>query len=220
MKDNLTEIVFILDQSGSMDSLRDDTIGGYNSYIEDQKKEDGEAYLTTILFDHRYELLHDHVNIQDVAPITTKEYRPGGTTALMDAVGRTINSVGQRLANTPEEERPAHVIFVITTDGYENASREFTREQVKRMIKHQQEKYSWQFIFIGAGIDAYAEAESIGLGGYHTMSVSKSSAGAQSMFNSVTVASKAIRSTNTSYATLDSLGNSWKTGDLGNDLQQ
>lgn len=219
MKDNLTEIVFILDQSGSMESLRDDTIGGYNSYIEDQKKEEGEAYLTTVLFDHRYELLHDHVNIQNVAPITTKEYRPGGTTALLDAVGRTINSVGQRLADTPEEERPAHVIFVITTDGYENASQEFTREQVKRMIEHQQDKYSWQFIFIGAGIDAYAEAESIGLGGYHTMSVSKSSTGAQSMFNSVTVASKAIRST-ASYATLDSLGNSWKTGDLGNDLQQ
>lgn len=219
MKDNLTEIVFILDQSGSMASLRDDTIGGYNSYIEDQKKEKGEAYLTTVLFDDRYVLLHDHVNLQNVKPITHADYCPTGCTALMDAVGRTINSVGQRLANTPEEERPAHVIFVITTDGYENASKEFTRNQVKKMIEHQQEKYAWQFIFIGAGIDAYAEAESIGLGGYHTMSVSKSSFGAQSMYSSVTFASSAIRGAGGGGggATLDSLGDSWKTGDLGNE---
>lgn len=213
MKDNLTEIVFILDQSGSMWGLRDDTIGGYNTYVEDQKKHDGEAYLTTVLFDDHYVLLHDHVNIQDVKPITHDEYHPNGTTALMDAVGKTINYVGQRLSNTPEEERPAHVIFVITTDGYENASCEYTRAQVKQMIEHQQEKYSWQFIFVGAGIDAYAEAESIGLGGYHTMSVSKSSAGAQSMYNSVSFASNAIRGA----ATLDSLGNSWKTGDVTNE---
>lgn len=213
MKDNLTEIVFILDQSGSMWGLRDDTIGGYNTYVEDQKKHDGEAFLTTVLFDDHYVLLHDHVNIQDVKPITHDEYQPYGTTALMDAVGKTINYVGQRLSNTPEEERPAHVIFVITTDGYENASCEYTRAQVKQMIEHQQEKYSWQFIFVGAGIDAYAEAESIGLGGYHTMSVSKSSAGAQSMYSSVSFASNAIRGA----ATLDSLGNSWKTGDVTNE---
>ncbi len=213
MKENLTEIIFILDRSGSMASLVDDTIGGYNAYITSQQKEPGEAYLTTVLFDDKYALLHDHVNIQEVKPLTNKEYFPAGCTALMDAIGRTINSVGERLSNTPEEERPAHVIFVITTDGYENSSHEFTKEQVKQMIRHQEEKYSWQFIFIGAGIDAYAEAESIGLGGCHAMSVSKSSFGAQSMYNSVTVASSAIRSTTT--ATLDSLGDSWKTGDLG-----
>lgn len=216
MKNNLTEIIFILDQSGSMTDLTNDTIGGYNSYVEGQQQGPGEAYLTTILFDDRYIVLHDHVNIQDVPPLTSYEYSPLGTTALMDAVGKTINSVGQRLADTPEEKRPAHVIFVITTDGYENASKEFTREQIKKMIEHQQEKYSWQFIFIGAGIDAYAEAESIGLGGYHTMSVSKSSTGAQSTFHSVTIASNAVRS----HATLDSLGDSWKTGDLGNDMQR
>ena len=213
MKDNLTEIVFILDQSGSMWGLRDDTIGGYNTYVEDQKKHDGEAYLTTVLFDDHYVLLHDHVNIQNVKPITHDEYHPNGTTALMDAVGKTINYVGQRLSNTPEEERPAHVIFVITTDGYENASHEYTRAQVKQMIEHQQEKYSWQFIFVGAGIDAYAEAASIGLGGYHTMSVSKSSVGTASMYSSVAFASNAIRGA----ATLDSLGDSWKTGDVSNE---
>ena len=213
MKDNLTEIVFILDQSGSMWGLRDDTIGGYNTYVEDQKKHDGEAFLTTVLFDDHYVLLHDHVNIKDVKPITHDEYHPNGTTALMDAVGKTINYVGQRLSNTPEEERPAHVIFVITTDGYENASCEYTRAQVKQMIEHQQEKYSWQFIFVGAGIDAYAEAESIGLGGYHTMSVSKSAEGSHLMYTSVACASNAIRSA----ATLDSLGNTWKTGDVTNE---
>lgn len=211
MKDNLTEIVFILDESGSMSSLRDDTIGGFNSYIEDQKKEPGEAYLTTVCFDNEYRLVHDHVNLAAVKPLTYKDYSPRGLTALMDAVGRTINSVGQRLANTPEEERPAHVVFVITTDGYENDSQEFTREQVKRMIEHQQEKYSWQFIFIGAGIDAYSEAESIGLGSYHTMSVSKSDIGTKNLFNSVTVATSAVRNC----VTLDSLGNSWKSGDAG-----
>lgn len=209
MKENLTEIVFILDQSGSMAHLRDDTIGGYNTYVADQKKEPGEAYLTTILFDDNYVTLHNHINIQDVPELTTKYYRPGGCTALMDAIGKTINSVGNRLAHTPEEDRPAHVIFVITTDGYENASKEFTREQIKNMIQHQQEKYSWTFLFLGAGIDAYQEAESIGIGGLYAMNVSADSAGTKNMYYSVTTASNAVRSN----ATLDGLN--WKTGDIG-----
>ena len=213
MKENLTEIVFILDQSGSMQPLESDTIGGFNSYVESQKKEPGEAYITTVLFDDQYEILHNHVNINDVPPLTSAQYRPGGLTALMDAIGRTINSVGKRLADTPEEERPSHVIFVITTDGYENASREFDREQVKRMIQHQQDKYSWQFLFLGAGIDAYKEARSIGIGGVHTMSVSADTWGTQNAYCSIANASKAIRS---STCVTDSLtDNSWKVGDLG-----
>lgn len=213
MKENLTEIVFILDESGSMGSLEHETIAGFNSYIQEQKNCPGEAYLTTVLFDDRYIVLHDHVNIQNVPPLTKNEYSPCGMTALMDAIGKTINSVGQRLANTPEEERPAHVIFVITTDGYENASQEFSREQVKRMIEHQQNKYSWQFLFLGAGIDAYREASSIGIGGVHTMSVTANKEGTQNVYCSVSNASKAIRSS----CTLDSLtDNSWKVGDLGN----
>lgn len=212
MKENLTEIVFILDESGSMSHLTDDTIGGFNSYIESQKKEPGEAYLTTVLFDDRYIVLHDHVNIQDVPPLNDHDYRPTGMTALMDAIGKTINSVGHRLANTPEEERPSHVIFVITTDGYENASREFTREKAKQMIEHQQEKYSWQFLFLGAGIDAYQEARSIGIGGVHTMSVTADSMGTQNVYCSVANASKNIRSS----CTTDSLKDEkWKIGDLG-----
>ena len=212
MKDNLTEIVFILDESGSMSSLRDDTIGGFNGYVEDQKKEPGEAYLTTVCFDDEYRLVHDHVNLADVAPLTEKDYSPRGCTALMDAIGRTINSVGQRLAATPEAERPAHVIFVITTDGYENASKEFTREQVKQMIEHQQTKYSWQFIFIGAGIDAYKEAGSIGINGMYAMSAAKSASGVVDTYFSVSNASKIVRSA----CTTDCLTtNSWKVGDLG-----
>lgn len=214
MQANLTEIVFILDQSGSMSSLRGDTIGGYNTYIEDQKKEPGEAYLTTVLFDDDYVLLHDHVNIHNVPPLTENDYRPSGCTALMDAIGRTINSVGQRLADTPEDERPSHVIFVITTDGYENASKEFNRAQVKQMIEHQQSKYSWQFLFLGAGIDAYAEAESIGIGGFHAMSVTANQIGTTNLYCSVSNASKTIRST--SACTTDSLtDDSWKVGDVG-----
>lgn len=210
MKDNLTEIVFILDESGSMSHLTDDTIGGYNSFVEEQKKQSGEAYLTTVLFDDRYIVLHDHVNIHEVPELTWREYKPLGLTALFDAIGRTINSVGERLANTPEEERPSHVIFVITTDGYENASHEYTKEKVKEMIEHQQSKYSWEFMFLGAGIDAYGEAASIGLGGAHAMSVASSADGINNMFTSVTYATNAVRSC----ATLDSLGDSWKTGDV------
>lgn len=210
MKDNLTEIVFILDKSGSMGRLRSDTIGGYNTYIEDQKKEPGEAFLTTVLFDDKYVLLHDHVDLKEVQPLTERDYRPGGCTALMDAIGKTINSVGQRMANAPEEERPAHVIFVITTDGYENASKEFDRAKVKAMIEHQQSKYSWTFLFLGAGIDAYSEAESIGIGGVYTMSVQASKVGTDNLYKSVTFASNAVRRS----ATLDGLD--WKVGDVGN----
>lgn len=217
MKENLTEIVFILDESGSMGSLEHETIAGFNSYIQEQKNCPGEAYLSTVLFDDRYIVLHDHVKLQDVQPLTNKEYSPCGLTALMDAIGKTINSVGQRLANTPEEERPAHIIFVIATDGYENASKEYTRSKVKEMIEHQQEKYSWQFLFLGAGIDAYQEAASLGLGGAHAMSVSHSSVGTQSVYASVTFASNAIRSAGGGGGgvTLDSLGDSWKVGDTG-----
>ena len=213
MKENLTEIVFILDKSGSMQPLVDDTIGGFNGYVESQKEEPGEAYLTTVMFDDNYEILYDHINIAEAPPLTAAQYRPCGMTALMDAIGRTIVSVGKRLADTPEEERPAHVIFVITTDGMENASREFSRNQVKEMIQHQQDKYSWQFLFLGAGIDAYKEASSIGIGGAHAMSVAATSWGTQSAYCSITNASKAIRN---STCVTDSLADgSWKVGDLG-----
>ena len=186
MKKNLTEIVFILDRSGSMHRFVNDVIEGFNSMIKKYKEELEEAYITTVLFDDKYEVLHDHVNLNDIKPITNKEYYALGWTALYDALGKTINSVGARLFNTPEEERPEKVIFVINTDGEENSSREFTRSKVKEMIEHQQEKYSWGFLFLGANIDAETEAESIGISRNFAAKYATSSRGLSSSYDAVT----------------------------------
>ena len=194
MKENLVEMVFILDRSGSMSGLEDDTIGGYNSLIEKQKKEEGEAFVTTVLFDDQYELLHDHVRLQDVPTLTNKEYFPRGMTALLDAVGSTINRIGKRLSDTPEEERPEKVMIMITTDGMENASREFTTEQVKKMIKHQQEKYNWTFMFLGADIDAVKEAGKIGISATFAKNYTKSAKGVSSVYDSVSASMSIGRS--------------------------
>lgn len=193
MNQNLTEIVFILDRSGSMAGVAADTIGGYNSFIEKQKEQPGEAKLTTVLFDDKYEVIHDGVNIHEVKPLTSNEYWARGLTALMDAVGRTINNVGERLAMTPEEERPGKVIFVITTDGYENDSKEFNRAKVREMIEHQTNKYSWQFMFLGAGIDAAKEAGSIGISCDLAASHAHGSTGYASMYCAVDAAITSYR---------------------------
>lgn len=163
MRNDLTQIVCILDRSGSMSSLVSDTIGGYNTFIESQKLEQGEAWVTTVLFDDRYELLYDTVDIKSLQPMTNKEYYPRGMTALFDAVGRTIDDVGHRLETRAEEERPSKVIVVIITDGHENSSKDYSISKVKEMVVHQTEKYNWQFIFMGANIDSAAEASSIGI---------------------------------------------------------
>lgn len=183
MRENLTEMVFVLDRSGSMSGLAADTIGGFNELIEKQKKLEGDAYVTTVLFDHEYEVLHDHVALGEVAPLTDKEYFARGSTALLDAVGRTINAVGARLAATPEEERPAHVVFVITTDGMENASREYTAKQVREMVEHQQQKYSWQFVFLGANMDAVSEADKLGISASHAANFTPSQRGVSMMYS-------------------------------------
>ena len=163
MKKELTELVFILDRSGSMSGLESDTIGGYNAMLEKQKKEPGDAVITTVLFDDKYELLHDRINLRGIASITEKEYFVRGNTALLDAVGKTINKIGNAQKHTAEEERAEHVMLVITTDGLENASREFSYEKVRSMIEHQKSKYGWEFIFLGANIDAVATAERFGI---------------------------------------------------------
>ena len=194
MKKNLTEMVFILDRSGSMQSLTSDTIGGFNSMIENQKNEDGEAFVTTVLFDDNYELLHDHVDIQKIEPITNKEYYARGTTALLDAIGKTINSIGSRLSSTPEDERPDKVIFVITTDGFENSSCEFTRHTVKEMIEHQQTKYSWTFMFLGANMDAVSEASSLGISSAYSKTYTASAQGTSSAYYATCDALTRIRS--------------------------
>ena len=164
MKKGLTELIFILDRSGSMSGLGSDTIGGYNAMLEKQKKEPGEAVITTVLFDDRYELLHDRINIRGIEPITEKEYYVRGTTALLDAVGRTISKIVNVQKHTVEDERAENVMFVITTDGMENASREYSYEKIRWMIEHQKSKYGWEFIFLGANIDAIDTAGRFGIG--------------------------------------------------------
>ncbi|SFN72843.1 vWA domain-containing protein [Proteiniclasticum ruminis] len=164
MKKNYTELVFILDRSGSMAGLEKDTIGGYNALLEKQKKEKGRARITTVLFDDRYELLHRMMPLKEVLPLTDKEYYVRGSTALLDAVGLTISEMIAVHKNEKPEEKPGKVLFVITTDGYENASREFTQEKVRKMIETQKTKYGWEFLFLGANIDAEEAAEQYGIG--------------------------------------------------------
>jgi len=164
MKTNLTELVFILDRSGSMSGLESDTIGGYNALLKKQKEEPGEATITTVLFDDKYELLHDRINVKGICPITEKEYFVCGCTALLDAIGKTINKTLNIQRNTNEQERADKVMFVITTDGMENASKEYNYEKIKKMVERQKEKYGWEFIFIGANIDAISTAAKFGIG--------------------------------------------------------
>jgi len=162
MKKTLTEIIFILDRSGSMAGLEADTIGGFNGFLTTQVADNQNTLLTTVLFDDKYEILWNGVNAKD-AHLTSREYFVRGSTALLDAVGKTITDVDRRITRTPESERPDQVIFVITTDGMENSSREYNRSQIKQMIEHQQGMHHWQFIFQGANIDAAQEAENLGI---------------------------------------------------------
>ncbi len=163
MNKNLTEIVYILDRSGSMSGLEKDTIGGYNSFLEKQKHETGEAVVTTVLFDDKYDIIHDRVDIKKIKPLTSKEYYARGMTALLDAIGKTINHIGGRHKNALDSEVPEKTIVVITTDGLENASCEFSLKKVKTMIERQKKKYGWEFIFLGANIDAIDVAKGVGI---------------------------------------------------------
>lgn len=163
MKKNLTELVFILDKSGSMAGLEKDTIGGYNSMLEQQRAVDGECMITTVLFDNHYELLHDRIDSRAVRPITEREYFVGGSTALLDAIGRTIHKIGTAQKNTAEDYRAEKVMFVIITDGEENASRSYSAMQIKKMIGRQKKRYGWEFIFLGANMDAVETAGRFGI---------------------------------------------------------
>jgi len=163
MNNNLTEIVFILDRSGSMGGLESDTIGGYNAMLKKQQAEKGEAVITTVLFDDQYELLHDRINLKAVAPITEKEYYVRGTTALLDAIGRTIHKIASVQKRTAEDYRASKVMFVIATDGMENASREYSYEKVREKVEQHKERDGWEFIFLGANIDAVETAGRFGI---------------------------------------------------------
>ena len=164
MKKELTEIVFILDRSGSMSGLESDTIGGYNAMLEKQKTAPGQAIVSTVLFDDHCEVLHDRLDIKTVVPMSDKEYFVRGCTALLDAVGGAIHHIGNIHKYAREEDRPEKTLFIITTDGMENASRRYNYDRVKMMIERQKEKYGWEFIFLGANIDAVEVASRFGIG--------------------------------------------------------
>ena len=163
MKNELTELIFILDRSGSMAGMESDTIGGFNSMLAKQRGEPGECRITTVLFDHQCEILHDRIDIKAVSPITEHEYYVRGQTALLDALGVTINKIGGVQKNTAVDYRAGKVLFIITTDGMENASREFDYDKIKAMIERQKTKYGWEFIFLGANIDAVEVANRFGV---------------------------------------------------------
>ncbi len=163
MKNNVTELVFILDKSGSMSGMEKDTVGGFNAMIEKQKAQEGKAYVSTVLFSNRSEVLHDRKELANVEPLTEKDYCVGGCTALLDAIGDAVKHIGNIHKYARPEDVPERTIFLITTDGMENASRRYTSQQVKEMIRTQEEKYGWEFLFVAANIDAVETAESIGI---------------------------------------------------------
>jgi hypothetical protein len=163
MKENMTEIVCILDESRSMIGLADETISGYNTFIKEQQALPGEAKLTTVLFNNKYHKLYDRLDIGSVEPLDDKKYQPEGMTALLDAIGQTIDDIGKHLAAEAEENRPSKVVFMIITDGMENVSKKYTKDQVTEKINHQKEKYSWEFIFLAKDLQTVEYASSIGI---------------------------------------------------------
>ncbi len=185
MNEKLTELAFILDESGSMDHLTGATIEGFNALVAEQRRKEGETLLSTVLFNTGYRRLHDRVNVKELAPLTVKDYRAGGGTALLDAIGKTVDELGKRLAETPEAERPVHVIVAIMTDGEENSSREYTLSQIKEKITHQREKYSWEFLFLGANIDVFAEAEKLGISASYCCDFEPTEEGMQDAYCSI-----------------------------------
>ena len=194
MKKNLTELVFILDRSGSMSGLEKDTIGGFNAMIEKQKKEPGEAYVSTILFDNVSEVLHDRVKLPEVPKMTDRDYTVRGCTALIDAIGGAIHHIANIHKYARPEDVPEKTLFVITTDGMENASRRYTSEQVKRMIEKEKTKYGWEFLFIGANIDAVETGARFGIGRDRVANYVSDSQGTDILYASVNEAVCQVRS--------------------------
>ena len=202
-RNNITELVFILDRSGSMAGLESDTIGGFNAMIEKQKKEEGECYISTVLFDNVSEVLHDRVKLSVIKPMTDKEYTVRGCTALIDAIGGAIHHIGNIHKYARPEDVPEHTIFIITTDGMENASQRYSSEQVKRMIEHQKDKYGWEFLFIGANIDAVETARRYGINEDRAVNYNADAKGTGILYESVACAVSNVRR-------CASLDNSWR----------
>ena len=193
MKKNLTEIVFILDRSGSMSGLERDTVGGFNSMLEKQKKEDGKAVVSTVLFDHESVVIHDRLPLDQVPRMTEEEYFTRGCTALLDAVGGAIHHIGNVHKYARREDVPDKTLFIITTDGYENASKRYDYDKVRRMIERQKEKCGWEFLFLGANIDAAAEAERFGIGADRAVNYKCDEAGTALNYEVIHEAVRAVR---------------------------
>ena len=193
MKNNVTEIVFILDKSGSMSGFEADTIGGFNSAIEKQKEGDGKVYVSTVLFDNNCEVIHDRVDISEIKPMTRADYRVGGCTALLDAIGGAIHHIGNIHKYARPEDIPEHTVFIITTDGMENASHRYSSAKVKEMIELRREKYGWEFIFLAANIDAVETAENIGIKRERAANYCRDSAGMQVTYEAMSEAIMTMR---------------------------
>lgn len=184
-KANFTSINVIIDESGSMGHLTNDTIGGFNQFLSEQKVFPGDAVLTLCTFNSDYRLVHEFKPLTNIGDLDAKTYRPGGSTALLDAMGTTINAVGTKLSAMPEDERPSKVIFLVITDGEENCSHRFTREQIKSMVSHQQDVYSWEFVFMGANIDAIATGAGLGITLQNTLDYDATPAGTRGLYGTI-----------------------------------
>ncbi len=195
-QNNVTEMVFILDRSGSMAGLESDTIGGFNSLIEKQKKLDGKAYVSTVLFDNLTEVVHDRVEIQNIKPMTEEQYFVRGCTALIDAIGGAIHHIANIHKYARPEDVPSHTVFVIITDGAENASRHYTSDRVKAMIEKEKEQYGWEFMFIGANIDAVETAREYGIDESRAVNYNADTVGTSIVYEAVESAVNSIRFSN------------------------
>ena len=193
MKNNVTELVFILDRSGSMAGLERDTIGGFNAMIEKQKRQDGDCYVSTVLFDNQSEVLHDRLKLADIPKMPENDYTVRGCTALLDAIGGAIHHIGNIHKYARTEDVPKHTLFVITTDGQENASHRYTSDQVKAMIERQKTKYGWEFLFIGANIDAVETAARYGIDSNHAVDYHADGDGTKILYESVAKAVCKVR---------------------------
>lgn len=192
-KTECTELVFILDRSGSMSGLESDTIGGFNAMIRKQKEQEGEAYVSTVLFDNVSEVLHDRIPLEKVPEMTTADYTVRGCTALVDAIGDAIRHIGNIHKYARKEDVPAHTMFVITTDGQENASRRYSSDEVKKLIERQKKKYGWEFLFIGANIDAVETAAGLGIGADRAVNYCADSEGTQILYDTISAPICAMR---------------------------
>lgn len=193
MKKNLTELVFVIDKSGSMAGLERDTIGGFNAMIEKQRKEEGECYVSTVLFSGETEVLHDRKDIKNIRPLSHDDYLVGGCTALIDALGGAIRHIGNIHKYARREDVPEKTLFVITTDGFENASHKYTAEEVKKMISRQREKYGWEFLFIGANIDAVETAANYGIDKDRAVNYNADAKGTKVVYETVAAAVSCVR---------------------------